>query len=156
MIKTNLVVSWILNVWWFITIDSKLLRMVSKLKKFDEEKKSKMTTEIVQILNFFIRNDFWYTGIQIPRFCKWPWNLNWSKWIDIQTQILLTIIGSTDSSSRFDEIGHLRNSAHQFGQFTQFNCRGHLYEMPWRRSYNNNSTFVKIYASAMWLTCLKW
>ena len=51
----------------------------------------------------FLRNEFWYTGIQSLRFCKWPWILNWSQWIslvDIPTQSLLTIMGSIDQSSR--------------------------------------------------------
>ena len=41
--------------------------------------------------------------IQSQRFCKWPWILNWSKWIlvvDIPTQILLTVLLSIDPSSR--------------------------------------------------------
>ena len=52
---------------------------------------------------FFLRNVFWYTGTQRPRFYKWPWILNWSKLIllvYIPTQILLAIIGFIDQSSR--------------------------------------------------------
>ena len=60
------------------------------VKEFDEKI---MATEIVQILDVFLRNKLWYTGIQSPRFCKWPWSLNWSKWmifeIDIPSQTLL-------------------------------------------------------------------
>ena len=43
------------------------------------------------------------TKIQSLGFCKWPWILNWSKWIlvvDIPTQILITIQLSIDHSSR--------------------------------------------------------
>ena len=52
-----------------------------------------MATERVQFLDAFR-----------PRFCKSPKILNWSKWIlliDIPTQILLTIMGSIDYSSRW-------------------------------------------------------
>ena len=38
-----------------------------------------------------------------PCFCEWPWILIWSKWIflaDIPAQILLTIMGYIDHSSR--------------------------------------------------------
>ena len=66
-------------------------------------KKCKMTTEIVQILDFLLRNEFQYIDSQSPCICKRPWNLNWSKWIlfaDIPIQILLTIIWSVDHSSR--------------------------------------------------------
>ena len=50
---------------------------------------------------FFRRNKFWHTGIQSSRFRKWPWMLNWNKWlVDIPTQILLTITGYIDYSSR--------------------------------------------------------
>ena len=61
-----------------------------------------MDTKIVQIQTF-LWNEFWYTGIQSPHLCKWPWTLNWSKWIllvDIPTQILLTIMGYINYSSR--------------------------------------------------------
>ena len=62
-----------------------------------------MATEIVQILNSFLQKEFWHTGISSSRFWKWPWILNWRKWIllvDIPVQILLTIMGSIDFSSR--------------------------------------------------------
>ena len=39
--------------------------------------KKKMATEIVQIVDFFLRNEFWHTGIQSPRFWKWALILNW-------------------------------------------------------------------------------
>ena len=83
---------------------SKLLRMASWLMNILMRKKtSKMTTGIAQNLDSFLLCEFWYTGIQSPRFCKWPWILNWSKWIllvDIQTQLLLTTMGSIYHSSR--------------------------------------------------------
>ena len=73
------------------------------VKEVSWGKKAKMVTEKWQISDFFLPNESWYTNIYSPRFCKWPWILNWSKWIllvDIPTQILFTIIGSIDYSSR--------------------------------------------------------
>ena len=93
----------------FEKVDSKVLNMTIYVKSFDENK-------MVQILGLFLRNKFWYTGIQSPRFCKWPWILNRSDWIllvDISVQILLTIMESINHSSRCFKIGRLRNSTHQ-------------------------------------------
>ena len=59
---------------------------------------------------FFIRYEFWYTGIQsLPFFFKWLWIWNWSKWIllvhvNITTQNFahhIVILLSIDHSSRF-------------------------------------------------------
>ena len=54
------------------------------------------------ILDGFLQNEFWCTGIQSPCFCKWVWILNWSKWILVvyPTQILISLLLSTDHSSR--------------------------------------------------------
>ena len=35
--------------------------------------------KMVKILDFFLRNEFWFTSIKSPRFCEWPWILNWRK-----------------------------------------------------------------------------
>ena len=51
---------------------------------------------------FSLRNEFWCTGIESPRFCKWLWILNCSKWmlvVGIPTKILLTKLLSIDHSS---------------------------------------------------------
>ena len=42
-----------------------------------------MANLMLEILNvFFLRYEFWCrpTGVQSPRFFKWLWILNWSKW----------------------------------------------------------------------------
>ena len=83
-------------------VDSKVLRMAILVKVFLWEK-GKMANVMLEILDGFLRYDFWCTGIQSPRFCKWLWIFNQSKWIlvvDIPTQILLTILLSIDHSSR--------------------------------------------------------
>ena len=79
-----------------------------KTQKYFDEKhnnKNKMATLILQIIAYFLWNEFWCIGIQSPRFCRWHWILNWSKMeiicTNIPTQILLTIMRSNDRSSRF-------------------------------------------------------
>ena len=34
---------------------------------WEKKKKKKMTTDILQILDFLLRNEFWYTGMHSPR-----------------------------------------------------------------------------------------
>ena len=55
-------------------------------------KQNKMASEIVQISKWVLIHRHSKSSL-----CKWPWILNWSKWVllvDISTQILLTIMGS--------------------------------------------------------------
>ena len=52
-------------------------------------------------LDSFLWYEFWCTGIQNLRYCKWIWILNWGKWIlvvVIPTQILLTMLLSKDTN----------------------------------------------------------
>ena len=93
---------------------SAVLGMAIKVKNFDEKKQKQNGNWNSTNFILFLWNLFWYTGIQSPHFCQWPWILNLSKWtllVDIPTWILLTIMGSIDHSSRCK--GWLRNSTYQ-------------------------------------------
>ena len=62
-----------------------------------------MANVMLEILDDFTSYEFWWTGIQSPRFCKGFWIISWSKWIlvvDIPNQILLSILWSTNHSLR--------------------------------------------------------
>ena len=100
-----LVLEWTIlkRVWWFYHKNEiSNVRRVEFSWRILMRKKCKMATEIVQILDFFLRKSL-YSDIQSPCFCKWPLILNWSKWIlltDILTHILITIMVSIDPFSR--------------------------------------------------------
>ena len=52
----------------------------------------KMANVILDILSGVLLDELWCIEIQSPSFYKWPWILNWSKWIlvpDIPTQFFL-------------------------------------------------------------------
>ena len=62
-----------------------------------------MANVMLEILNGFLWYEFWCSEIQGPRFCKYFWISNLTKWIlvvNIPTQILLTILLSIDHSSK--------------------------------------------------------
>ena len=79
-------------------VDSKLHKMASELKNFDE---SKMATEIIQIFDFFFEMSFDTPAFKVVVFVSdlefW---IELNGLVDIPTQILLTIMGSTNNSSR--------------------------------------------------------
>ena len=86
-----------------IMLTRKALYMVILIVKCDEIKTNKLIDWLIDWLIEKNGDWVWYTSIQKSSFCKWPWILNWRKWIplvDSPTQILLTIIGSIDHSSR--------------------------------------------------------
>ena len=56
-------------------LDSKVLKMVIKVKSFDEKKQNGDWNGTNVGLFYSSKWDF-ITGIQSPRFCKWPWILN--------------------------------------------------------------------------------
>ena len=89
------------HTWWFVKkIESNVLRII-----FFHAINAQCRLYCMKFLTVLHWYEFWCTGIHSPRFCKWLWLLNWSKWIlvmDIPPKILLllTIFLSIDHSSR--------------------------------------------------------
>ena len=67
-----------------------------------------MAKVMLESFDVFLRNKFWCTGVQTPRFSKWLWILNGSKSITVVwprhskwNQFLLNKLLSIDHSSRY-------------------------------------------------------